>query len=248
MNIYENYYVGAFIHAAGFKAGMRNGMAPNRPDEATAIGLNQQGPKDAPLGDVFWSTGEKHLLIEFKARYKGMDRERLKKARTFLLKAIAEDGDASLRECSEQAHYMAIGGWTTDGGGLLRIGTYSLIAASSNEGMFRVGAKQLEPFIDELLDGKVGADAELFRRYLDVLQTCVDRANADAKTTKSGSSSGGAQVPKKIADAVPGGLLVSVSGSGSMRLLPFDGFEMLQQLQMTLTQVAPDFGSHTLGL
>lgn len=237
MTIYENYYVGAFIHAAGYQAGLNRAQGLTPEESGTAVGLNQQQPKDGPLGDLYWGSGGRHLLIEFKARFKGIDRERAKAARTHLLNRIKEEEGAELRKCADAAHYFAVGGWKS-GGELLRIGPYSLLAASTlSEQGFATNSDTMTTFITKLVSGELGADVATFRKYLALLDECVDAANA-AAAKKAASS--GKSAPKAIASAKPGGLLVSVTGPGEIKLLPFDGLEMLQQLEMNVFALHPD--------
>jgi hypothetical protein len=249
MNIYENYYIGAFIHAAGYQAGFRAVQNPGEVAPPVALGNYQQGPLDSTLSDLLWGRRGKHLLIEFKARFKGIDRERIKRARTLLFKEIGAAGVKSpLRECVDQSHYFAVGGWKSKGSELLRFGPYSLLANSVSELGFYNKSEGTTSFINRLLNGELGADETTFRQYLDLLQKCVDQANNAAAPRGTSGSTGGTKQPKRIADAHPGGLLLSVTETGVVHMVPFDTFEMLVELQMQLAEVAPEPPSKGLGL
>jgi hypothetical protein len=235
--VYENYYIGAFIHALGFLTGMSGR------DQATALGLYQQGPLDRPLGDLLWSRGGRHTLIEFKAKFAGLAGEAEKKVKGLLLSRIERTNDAELRTCSFSAHFIAVGGWEKERE-LLHIGKYASLIERSDRDSFLKKSTPLSEFAELLLNNKIGAEDHAFKRYLSLFQECVNQVNSDA--SKSGSSAGSsgtgssATIKRLIPDAIPGGLLVTVDRLGTVSMLPFSGVEMLRELNLSLGTLQPD--------
>ncbi len=113
---------------------------------------------------------------------------------------------------------------------------------------FKTGSAALDSFISRLIAGEIGADSVTFRRYLDILQDCVDWANSAASGSGGRTRTGGSGTARKIDNADPAGLLVSRRDDGKLQMLPFEGFAMLRELQLSVVELHPDIPSRSLGL
>ena len=237
MAIYENYFVGSFIHAAAFRAGFRHGKSGNRgPDDPIVVSLLQQTPLDQPLGDLFWGRGGRFSLIEFKTRFASLSEERDKRVKDLLLNKLAFDEGPEMQRISNSAHFLAIGS-VEHANNEFQVANYSVLQDDTTaRAAFQKGKNALVQFLDALLDGTVGCEAADLQTYLALVQKCVDQANRekDAKATASGgSSSGGSK--RRIAPAIPGGVLTGTDANGSLQILPFENLGMLRHLELNFT-------------
>lgn len=219
--MYEQFYLGAFIHLAGYKAGLRRMRHP------PAVTLYQQSPKDQSLGDLFWGSDAQCLLFEFKANPHGLSREREKPVKRKVLEALGQHRDSEIRAIADRAHYLVIGdvpGPIPDG---FRVARYSLLARSFTPRELVAESFAVGRFLDLLMrrGSPFGCPAAEFRTYVEFLQRCVDSGTA---TGTSG---------RRIASAEPTGLVMTVSAGGDFTFAPFSTLEQLRGMTCSLPEL-----------